>query len=142
VPQIIDHIPLDRYEAWSGIREAFLLPLTFYPSGIYSHVMTMSDDYNDGRWVMAQAKTQKIDMRVTPAVKELLQVAADASNRPLSEFVLESAIRHAEEILPDRRHFGLNDTQWAAFQAALDAPPRYLPRVAKLFSEPSRFERE
>ena len=91
---------------------------------------------------MPQAKTQKIDLRVAPTVKAFLQVAADATNRTLSDFVLESALRRAEETLPDRRHFGVSAAQWEAFQAALDAPPRYLPRVAKLFSEPSRFERE
>ena len=87
-------------------------------------------------------KTEKLDLRVSAQDKALLLLAAQAMHRSVSEFVLESALRRAEETLPDRRHFGLNDAQWAAFQAALDAPPRYLPRVAKLFSEPSRFERE
>jgi uncharacterized protein (DUF1778 family) len=91
---------------------------------------------------MPQAKTQKIDVRVAPMVKALLQVAADAEHRSLSEFVLESAIRHAEETLPDRRRFGLDAEQWEAFQALLEAPPRTLPRLARLLQEPSVFERE
>jgi len=49
---------------------------------------------------------------------------------------------HAEETLTDRRHFGLNAEQWEAFMAALDAPPRELPRVKRLFSEPSIFEND
>jgi len=43
--------------------------------------------------------------------------------------------------LPDRRKFGLNAEQWKAFQKALDAPTKPAPRLAKLFQEPSVFER-
>lgn len=85
-------------------------------------------------------RTEKVDFRVTAAAKRLLQTAAQANSRSLSEFVLESALARAEETLPDRRYFGLDAEQWAAFQAALDAPPRPLPRIARLLSEPSVFE--
>jgi uncharacterized protein (DUF1778 family) len=34
----------------------------------------------------------------------------------------------------------LDAEQWAAFMAALDAPPRELPRLQRLFQEPSIFE--
>jgi uncharacterized protein (DUF1778 family) len=87
-------------------------------------------------------KTAKLDLRLDAQDKAIIVLAAQAAHRTVSEFILESAIRRAEEILPDRRHFGLDAQQWSAFQAALDAPPRYLPQVAKLFSEPSTFERE
>jgi uncharacterized protein (DUF1778 family) len=91
---------------------------------------------------MSQIKTHKIDVRVAPTVKALLQVAADAAHRSVSEFVLESAIRRAEETLPDRRRFSLDDAQWEAFQAILNAPTRTIPRLTKLMQEPSIFERE
>ncbi|MGA3040261.1 MAG: DUF1778 domain-containing protein [Bryobacteraceae bacterium] len=32
-----------------------------------------------------------------------------------------------------------NATQWKAFQAALDAPPRPLPRLERLLKEPGFF---
>ena len=60
----------------------------------------------------------------------------------VSEFVLRSALSRAEETLPDRQRFGLNAEQWEQFHAALDAPPRPLPRLAKLLNEPSVFDRE
>ena len=85
-------------------------------------------------------RTEKLDLRLTPAAKQVLQTAAAANARSVSEFVLESALARAEETLPDRRRFGLDAEQWAAFQAALDAPPRPLPRLAKLLSEPSVFD--
>jgi uncharacterized protein (DUF1778 family) len=90
--------------------------------------------------VSATTRTEKLDLRLTPAAKRLLQTAAAANARSLTECVLESALARAEETLPDRRRFGLDAEQWAAFQSALDAPLRRPPRLAKLLSEPSVFD--
>ncbi len=87
-------------------------------------------------------RTEKLDLRLTPAAKQTLQTAAAAARRSVSDFVLESALARAEEALADRRHFGLDAERWAAFQAAVDAPPRPLPRMARLLEEPSVFERD
>ncbi|MET0273668.1 MAG: DUF1778 domain-containing protein [Phenylobacterium sp.] len=88
----------------------------------------------------ATQRTEKLDLRLTPAAKQLLQTAASASARSVSEFVLESALARAEETLPDRQRFGLDADQWSAFHAALDAPTRPLLRLHTLMSEPSVFE--
>lgn len=88
----------------------------------------------------SQARSEKLDLRLTPSAKALLQEAASASSRSVSEFVLESALARAEETLPDRRHFGLDADSWSAFQAALDAPPRALPRLGRLLAERSPFD--
>lgn len=87
-------------------------------------------------------RTEKLDLRLTLAAKQTLQTAAAAARRSVSDFVLESALARAEEALADRQHFGLDAEQWSAFQAALDAPPRPLPRMARLLEEPSVFERD
>jgi uncharacterized protein (DUF1778 family) len=88
-----------------------------------------------------ETRNEKLDLRLTPSAKRTLQTAALAARRSVSEFVLESALARAEETLPDRRRFGLSAEQWAAFQAALDAPTPPAPRLAKLLREPSVFER-
>ena len=85
-------------------------------------------------------RTEKLDLRLTAAAKRTLQTAAMAARRSVSDFVLESALARAEETLADRQRFGLNAEQWAAFQAALDAPPKPLPRLAALLDQPSVFE--
>jgi uncharacterized protein (DUF1778 family) len=85
-------------------------------------------------------RTEKLDLRLTPAAKRALVAAAAADRRSVSEFVLDSALARAEETLAQRRHFGLDAGQWEAFMAALDAPPRDLPQVEKLFDHPSLFE--
>lgn len=85
-------------------------------------------------------RSEKLDLRLTAAAKQTLAAAAAADRRSVSEFVLDSALARAEDMLAQRRHFGLSSPQWDAFVAALDAAPRELPAVADLFSRPSVFE--
>jgi uncharacterized protein (DUF1778 family) len=85
-------------------------------------------------------RSEKLDLRLTPDNKSLLQTAALAQHRSVSEFVLESALARAQETLPDRQHFGLDAERWTAFVTALDAPVRPLPRLSRLLAEPSAFD--
>jgi uncharacterized protein (DUF1778 family) len=89
----------------------------------------------------SETRNEKLDLRLTASAKRVLQCAARAAHRSVSEFVLESALARAEETLPDRQRFGLSAEKWKAFQAALSAPPRPAPRLARLLKEPSVFER-
>ncbi len=86
-------------------------------------------------------RTAKLDVRLTPESKSTIYAAAAAANRSVSDFVVESALAQAEETLAIRHRIVLNDEQWEAFQAALNAPPRDLPRLRRLFEEPSVFEK-
>ena len=43
----------------------------------------------------AQLRSKKLDLRLTPGAKQTLQRAAAASQRSVSDFVLESALAHA-----------------------------------------------
>lgn len=85
-------------------------------------------------------RREKLDLRLSAQDKRTLQAAAQASRRSVSEFVLESALARADEALADRRSFGLKEEQWQAFVAALDAPPRPLPRLQRLFEAPGFFD--
>jgi uncharacterized protein (DUF1778 family) len=87
------------------------------------------------------ARTEKLDLRLSPAAKRALQEAARSQNRSVSEFVLESALARAEEMLPPTR-IVLNAEQWDAFVAMLDAPPRDLPKLRELMQQPSVFEQD
>ena len=86
------------------------------------------------------ARTTKLDPRLSPQAKQMLSAAARASNRSVSQFVLDSALARAQETLPDRTRFDLDAEQWQAFLAALDAPPRDNARLRRLLREPSPFE--
>lgn len=85
-------------------------------------------------------RSEKLDLRLTRKAKMALQAAASASNRSVSDFVLESALARADEALADRRTFALDADQWKAFLAALDSPPRSLPRMKRLLKEPGFFD--
>ena len=86
------------------------------------------------------ARTTKLDLRLSPQAKQTLSAAAQASNRSVSQFVLDSALSRAEETLPDRRRFELDAEKWQAFMAALDAPTSDNSRLRRLLQEPSVFE--
>lgn len=86
------------------------------------------------------ARTAKLDLRLSPEAKRLLHAAAQATHRSVSDFVLESALARAEEALADRTRFTLDGGQWDAFMAALDAPPRDLPRLRQLFRDAMPFD--
>lgn len=89
---------------------------------------------------MKTKRTDRIDLRIDPKAKEALQAAAMLRHKTVSEFILENAMSAADEVLAERRDFGLSAEQWEAFQAALDAPPRPLPRLERLMREPGFFD--
>jgi uncharacterized protein (DUF1778 family) len=98
-------------------------------------------DGKENAMATIETRNEKLDLRLTPSSKRALQMAASAAHRSVSEFVLESALARANEMLPDRQRFGLDAQQWEAFHAALDAPPRAAPRLKRLLEQPSVFER-
>ncbi len=86
------------------------------------------------------ARSEKLDLRLTPGAKQTLQRAAAVAQRSVSEFVLESALASAAETLADRQSFQLDGERWEALVAALDAPPQVHPRLVRLLQEPSLLE--
>lgn len=82
------------------------------------------------------SKTDRIDVRTSAAVKQLLQEAARASHKNVSEFLLDAGITAATQTLAERRQFVLDDAQWEAFQEALDRPVQAKPRLKNLLREP------
>ena len=82
------------------------------------------------------SKTERIDVRASAMVKQLLQEAARVSHKNVSEFLLDAGVTAAAQTLADRRRFVLDDAQWKAFQEALDRPVQSKPRLKKLLREP------
>jgi uncharacterized protein (DUF1778 family) len=85
-------------------------------------------------------RSERIDVRTTPVVKALLQRAAAASHKNVTEFLLEAGINAAEQTLADRRVLRLNEQQWQAFVEALDRPVVQKPRLARLLADKSVLE--
>lgn len=82
------------------------------------------------------SKSERIDVRASLPVKQLLQEAARAAHKNVSEFLLDAGIVAANQTLADRRRFELPAERWEAFQAALDQPVTVKPRLQRLLTEP------
>lgn len=65
----------------------------------------------------------RIDVRLTPASKELLVEAAALRNTNLSDFILNSAQKEAEQVVAAHRVIVLSERDSRAFADALANPP-------------------
>jgi len=86
--------------------------------------------------IVSSSKTLRIDVRASASTKQLLQEAAYACHKNVSEFLLDSGITAANWALAERRRFELDEAQWAAFQQALDRPVQAKTRLRLLLVEP------
>lgn len=84
-----------------------------------------------------KSKSKRFNLRATSKQDNLIRVAAKVRGLDVTDFIIESACEKAQETLADQTHFVLNEKQWAEFMKALDEPPRIIPEIQKLFSEPS-----
>ena len=87
-----------------------------------------------------ETKAERIPLRATSSEKALLARAARLAHQSLSEFVVSRACAAAEATLAKQTRFALSPERWAAFQEALDAPPREIPELRRLMGGPSVFE--
>jgi len=88
---------------------------------------------------MATVKGQRLQIRVEPAEKAVLERAAAASHLNVSAFVLQAAAFRAEEILAERQSIRLTPQAAEAFNEALHAPASVNKRLAKALERPRKF---
>jgi uncharacterized protein (DUF1778 family) len=72
----------------------------------------------------AGRKDDVIQIRATAEAKALLNRAAALRGQKLSEFMLDSARRQAEETILDQRTFFMDEDAHTRFLALLDSPPK------------------
>jgi len=75
-----------------------------------------------------------------PLQKEVIARAANLKQTTITNFMVEQAFSAAQQILADQVHFYLSPEKWDEFCAALDAPPKDLPALRKLLTEPGIFD--
>jgi uncharacterized protein (DUF1778 family) len=68
-------------------------------------------------------KSERVAVRLTPAIKRALERGAEVSGRSLSDFVVDSAYRAAQRAIEDHERVHLSDQDRKVFLAALDKPP-------------------
>ncbi len=94
---------------------------------------------------MAKPNTQtprnaRIDLRVNPSEKALLELAASSQGKNLSEFVISASTEAAQLALADQSRFVLPEDAMHRFMAELEAEPRAVSAVRALLQRESAFE--
>ena len=88
---------------------------------------------------MLRAKDERLQIRLQPELKQLLQEAAQAAHLTLSALVSQAAQARAEEILADRQSISLSPEQAVAFTEALSRPAAVNERLAQALARPPAF---
>lgn len=86
-------------------------------------------------------RDSRLNIRTSSKQDIMIRDAAQALDKSVSEFVLDSATAAAAHVLADRRYFALSDDAWQAFEAALERPAVFKPRLHDLLNEDSLFQR-
>jgi uncharacterized protein (DUF1778 family) len=81
-----------------------------------------------------------LNMRIKPETRSLLDRAAKATGKNLTDFVLDAARLAAQNALLDRSVIQLDSKAYGAFVALLDAPPKPNDRLHKSLQTPAPWE--
>jgi uncharacterized protein (DUF1778 family) len=73
---------------------------------------------------------ERIDLRTSPEIKELIVRAASTAGMTLSAFLLGTAHERAKEILAENEMVTLTPRDWVAFAKALDRTEKPRPKLA------------
>jgi len=82
----------------------------------------------------AETKTPPLNIRIKAEQRNLIEQAAQATDKTVSDFVRDAALQHAQDALLDRTHLLLDEQEWHEFIKALDAPPEKNQRLRDLMS--------
>jgi len=86
-------------------------------------------------------RSRRLGLRTTPAQAALIQRAAEATRKSVTEFVLSSVCEKAEQTLLDQRLFMVDEQTWLAFQDALGRPAHAKKGLKSLITEPAIWEK-
>ncbi len=71
----------------------------------------------------AEAKQERLQIRLDAQAKSLLQRAAGHRHKTLSQFVLGTALEEAERVIRENEVVTLSGADWQVFYDALTNPP-------------------
>lgn len=88
---------------------------------------------------MSMIKDERLQVRVDPGSKSLLERAAQASHVSVSAFVLQSATARAVDVLAQRQFIELSPGAAAAFNDALGSPATVNQRLSAALGRVQKF---
>lgn len=89
----------------------------------------------------ADRRDSTIHIRAPRQTKELIESAALVEGKTRSEFILDSARKHAIDVLLDQRLFVLDSEQYDTFMHALDNAPPPGPKLMALMKRQPRWQK-
>jgi len=100
-------------------------------SEVTHNVRTKIDDL-----VVSMDKSERVFLRASAAQKSIIEAAATAMHKSVSEFILDSAVRDATDALLDQRVFVVSPEVFAQVEDLLAGPPTSNPGLDDLRSRP------
>ena len=85
-----------------------------------------------------ETKTKRVQVRVDPSAKRMLERAAALANTTVSAFVVNSALDAAGHLIREREQLVLSERDWGVFFEALVKPPRPNAALRKAFAAHKR----
>jgi uncharacterized protein (DUF1778 family) len=76
-------------------------------------------------------RTERLDLRMTPEHKQLVEQAAAASGQPVTSFVLTAVLERARATLEQESRTVLSQRGWLAFQRLLAQPEEPAPALTR-----------
>src|SRR5271165_7637686 len=101
--------------AGGSARKMHFRVRTLVDAGCPDNVHTTSPPRNAAMSTATENRSERVDLRMTPAAKRTLTQAAAAENKTLTEFLLDRGLQAAYDTLADRRTFVLDAERWQAF---------------------------
>lgn len=80
------------------------------------------------------SRSARLGLRATPEQEAVLRRAAEVAQKSLTDFVLDSACRAAEQTLLDQRMFMVSGRQYQALMDLLDRPEGPSTGLADLYA--------
>ena len=88
-----------------------------------------------------KVKRSTLNLRISPALRGLIDQAAELSGKNRTDFVLDAARNAAENTLLDRSVFIVEPKVYAEFLALLDAPAEPNSRLRRSLQTPAPWEK-
>ena len=85
-----------------------------------------------------QAKSERVQVRIDPTAKRMLERAAALANTSVSAFVVNSALDAAGRLIEERERLVLSERDWDVFFDALVDPPKPNAALRKAFAAHKR----
>ena len=102
---------------------------------------TITAKANPSRKRASDVRSGRLGLRTTPAQAALIQRAAEATRKSVTEFVLSSVCEKAEQTILDQLLFMVDEQTWLTFQNALERPAQVKKGIQSLIAEPAIWEK-